>query len=221
MVRFLYVYGAKYENMRLGLVIVIWGLTQMLLGQEVQKATSVSTDYLRNELSVVKDSVPFADFSMNVGLSAFSDFEGMYGFNTYVAPQWSLMPFKRLQVDLLPYLSRTNYYNVPALGQIDATKLTLNETMLQFGVYAQGTYLISENWYAGASVFLDSNIPENDYSSLQGFNNYGASTYVGYKFSNNFRAEVSFGVSKYPTFSNPTTGFMPLMHPRNPYNRFQ
>ncbi|WP_430814764.1 hypothetical protein [Carboxylicivirga sp. RSCT41] len=208
--------------MRIGVVIiVILGLTQLLAGQEERNVTGLNTNFIESEIALEEDSLPLADFSMNVGLSAFSDLEGMYGFNTYLAPQWSLMPFKKFQVDVLPYMSRTNFYNIPAWGQVDATKLTLDETMLQFGVYAQGTYLINEKWYAGAAVFLNANMPESNNSTLQGFNNYGASTYVGYKFSDNFRAEVSFGVSKYPTFTNPSNGFMPMMHPRNPYNRFQ
>ncbi|MCG8581549.1 MAG: hypothetical protein MI866_16610 [Bacteroidales bacterium] len=207
--------------MRIGIVIVIfWGIAKMLAGQEMKNDPLLNTDLLNSELSLEEDSLPIADFSMNVGLSAFSDFEGMYGFNTYLAPQWSLLPFKKFQVDVLPYMSRTNYYNIPAWGQVDATKLTLDETMLQFGLYAQGTYLINEKWYAGAAVFLNTNIPENNNSSIQGLNNYGASTYVGYKFSDSFSAEVSFGVSKYPTFTSPANGFMPMMHPRNPYNRF-
>ncbi len=134
-----------------------------------------------NQLAI--DSLPLTHFGVNVGLSAFADFDGMYGFNTYVAPQWSLMPFKKIQVDVMPYISRTSYYNIPAWGQVDATRLTLDENMLQFGLYAQGTYLISDRWYAGAAVFLDTNIPESSNSALQGMNNYGASTYVGYKFS--------------------------------------
>ncbi len=166
------------------------------------------------------DSLVIKPFGVNAGLSAFTNFEGMYGFNTYVAPQWTLMPAKKFQVDVMPFVSRTNYYNIPAWGQTDATKLTLDETMLQFGLYAQGTYLINEKWYAGASVFLDSTLPENSNSQLQGLNNYGVSGFVGYKFSENFSTQVSFGVSKHPTFYSPTPGFMPMMHPRNPYNRF-
>jgi hypothetical protein len=207
--------------MRLVFIITLLGLTSVIKGQDANEGVRLNSEMLQNELSFVSDTMPVADFSMNVGLSAFSDFDGMYGFNTYVAPQWSLMPFKKIQVDVLPYMSRTNYYNVPAWGQVDATKLTFDETMLQFGVYAQGTYLINEKWYAGASVFLDTNFPENSNSVLQGYNNYGASTYVGYKFSEGFSAEVSFGISKYPTFSSPSTGYMQMMHPRNPYNRFQ
>ncbi|MBR8533950.1 hypothetical protein KDU71_00125 [Carboxylicivirga sediminis] len=171
-------------------------------------------------LELPVDSFQVKPFSVNAGLSAFTNFEGMYGFNTFVAPQWALMPAKKFQVDVMPFVSRTNYYNIPAWGYADATKLKLDETMLQFGLYAQGTYLINEKWYAGASVFLDTTLPENANSQLQGFNNYGASTYVGYKFSDNFSAEVSFGVSKHPTFYSPSPGFMPMMHPRNPYNRF-
>ena len=134
--------------MRIGIVIVIfWGIAKMLAGQEMKNDPLLNTDLLNSELSLEEDSLPIADFSMNAGLSAFSDFEGMYGFNTYLAPQWSLLPFKKFQVDVLPYMSRTNYYNIPAWGQVDATKLTLDETMLQFGLYAQGTYLINEKWY--------------------------------------------------------------------------
>ncbi|MBK3517045.1 hypothetical protein [Carboxylicivirga marina] len=206
--------------MRLSFIgIILFGLISLVSAQEEQfdnKLLGVSAD----ELQLSKDSLPVADFSMNVGISAFSNLEGMYGFNTYLAPQWSIMPAKKFQVDIMPYLSRTNYYNIPALGQVDATKLTLDETMLQFGVYAQGTYLISDKVYAGAAVFLNTNIPESNNSSLQGLNNYGASTYVGYRFTDNFRAEVSFGVSKNPVFYNPTPGFTPMVFPRNPYNRF-
>ncbi|MCU4156103.1 hypothetical protein J1N10_08940 [Carboxylicivirga sp. A043] len=207
--------------MRLRLVILLLlGLNIHTIGQETSEFGGLNADMLKSDLSSISDTLPIADFSMNVGVSAFSDFGNMYGFNTYLAPQWSLMPLKKFQVDVLPYVSRTNYYNVPVWGVVDATKLTLDESMLQFGVYAQGTYLINDKWYAGAAVFLDTTMPENENSQFKGLSNYGASTYVGYKFSDNFSAEVSFGVSKYPTFYNPSPGFTPLMHPRNPYNRF-
>ncbi|TRX66040.1 hypothetical protein [Carboxylicivirga sp. M1479] len=166
------------------------------------------------------DTSRIADFHVQVGLSAFSDFDGMYGFNTYVAPQWSVMPFSRFQVDVMPFISRTNYYNIPAYGHMDATKLKFDDNMLQFGLYTQATYMLTSRLYAGASFFLNTNMPESSQSSLQGFNNYGASTFVGYRFTEYFSAEVSFGISKYPSINTPTSGFSPMIHPRNPYNRF-
>ncbi|MCT4645052.1 MAG: hypothetical protein N4A74_08710 [Carboxylicivirga sp.] len=198
----------------IGVLFVINGIVAQ---EKIDLNSSVSNP--EPELAVSLDSIKPVDFGVSVGLSAFSNFEGMYGFNTYVSPRWSMMPFKKLQLDVMPYMSRTNYYNIPAWGQ-DATKLTLDENMIQFGLYSQATYLINEKWYAGAAVFLNTNMPESSTSQLQGFNNFGASTYVGYRFSDNFSAEVSFGVSKHPTYYNPTPGFMPIMHPRNPYNRF-
>jgi len=205
--------------MRLVLLLITCLFFGIANAQEEQKVL-LPLENIEHDLTMPEDSIKSVDFGVNVGLSAFSNFEGMYGFNTYVAPQWSLMPLKKFQVDIMPYMSRTNYYNVPNWGQGDATKLTLDENMIQFGLYAQGTYLINDKWYAGAAVFLNTNMPENSNSQLQGLNNYGASTYVGYRFSDSFSAEVSFGVSKQPTFYNPTPGFTPMMHPRNPYNRF-
>lgn len=202
----------------IAILIIITG--GQLLSAQNEALNKEELNSLLPERELALDSISIKHFGVNVGMSAFADFEGMYGFNTYVAPQWSLMPFKRFQVDVMPYFSRTNYYNIPVWGQMDATKLTLDESMLQFGVYTQGTYIINEKWYAGTAVFLDTNIPESSNSALQGVNNYGASTYVGYKFSDSFSAQVSFGVSKYPTYFSPTPGFMPMMHPRNPYNRF-
>ncbi|WP_439182611.1 hypothetical protein [Carboxylicivirga taeanensis] len=206
--------------MRLFGVIVLLILSSHLLSAQNEVFDQTSIKFTEPESSIAVDSLAVTDFSVNVGLSAFTNFEGAYGFNTYVAPTWSVLPFKKFQVDIMPFASRTNYYNIPAWGMSDATRLTLDETMLQFGVYAQGTYMINEKWYAGAGVFLDTNIPESSNSSLKGVSNYGASTYVGYKFSDHFSAEVSFGVSKYPSFYMPSPGFMPMVHPRNPYNRF-
>ena len=198
-----------------GLII----LSQVSSAQEELRLNR-SFDEIEPEMEVAVDSIKTVDFSVNVGLSAFADFEGMYGFNTYVAPQWSILPVEKFQVDIMPYMSRTSYYNIPAWGQVDATKLRLDENMIQFGLYTQGTYFINDKWYAGAAVFLNTNMPESSNSQLQGLNNYGASTYVGYKFSDNFSAEVSFGVSKHPTYYSPSPGFRPMMLPRNPYNRF-
>jgi len=174
---------------------------------------------LEEAIQLPEDSIKFAEFNMSIGMSAFADFDGMYGFNTYVAPQWSMMPLKKLQVDVMPYIGRTSYHNLPLVGQTDATALTFDQNMMNFGVYAQGTYLISDKWYAGASVFLDTNIPESNNLGLKGINNYGASTYVGYKFSDHFSMEASFGVNKYPTFYTPSPGINPFS-PRNPYDRF-
>ena len=54
----------------------------------------------------------------------------------------------------MPYMSRTNYYNIPAWGQ-DANKAYFGtRNMIQFGLYSQATYLINEKWYAGAAVFF-------------------------------------------------------------------
>lgn len=203
-------------------LFLLFGLIFLSLVSNAQEELMLnrSFDEIEPEMEVAVDSIKAVDFSVNVGLSAFADFEGMYGFNTYVAPQWSILPAEKFQVDIMPYMSRTSYYNIPAWGQVDATKLTLDENMIQFGLYTQGTYFINDKWYAGAAVFLNTNMPESSNSQLQGLSNYGASTYVGYKFSDNFSAEVSFGVSKYPTFYNPSPGFRPMMLPRNPYNRF-
>ncbi len=174
---------------------------------------------LNESMKLPEDTLGIAVFSMNAGVSAFADFEGTYGFSTYLAPQWSIKPLKRVQVDIMPYMGRTSYYNLPLIGQADATKLTFDQNMMNFGVYAQATYLINEKWYAGAAIFLDTNIPESNIFGMKGISNYGASTYVGYKFSDNFSMEASFGVSKYPMFYSPRLGYMPLS-PRNPYNRF-
>lgn len=191
------------------------------LYSSAQESLLNSSVFLPNEnFEVEKDSVPFADFGITVGVSAFADFEGMYGFNTYVSPQCSLMPINKVQIDVMPYFGRTKFYNLNAWGYDDATTLKFDEAILQFGVYAQATYMITDKWYTGVSVFLDTNIPESNQSPLQGFNNYGTSAYVGYRFTNSFSAEVSFGVSKQPSYYNPSMGFTPIAHPRNPYNRF-
>jgi len=166
-----------------------------------------------------EDSIPFATFNMEVGMSAFTNFEGMYGFNTYVAPQWSVQPFKKIQLTVMPYMGRTNYYNVPNWGYTDATKLTFDQNMMNFGLSVQGAYLINDRLYSGASVFIDTHMPESNTTGLDGLNNYGASAFVGYKFSDKFSMQASFGVSKYPSYYSPSPGLMP-MHPRNPYNRF-
>jgi len=200
------------------LTFVVAFLSISLEAQE--PALFIDQPNLRKEsFALNDDSLKIADFNMNVGMSAFADFEGMYGFNTYLAPQWSVKPFKKIQFDIMPYMGRTSYYNVPLLGDQDATRLTFDQNMMSVGVFAQGTYLINEKWYAGASVFLDTNIPESELNGMVGTSNYGASTYVGYKFSDNFSMEASFGVSKYPTFYTPRPGVLPF-GPRNPYNRF-
>ena len=170
-------------------------------------------------LQLPEDSLKTVEFNQNAGMSAFTDFDGMYGFNTYLAPQWSISPLNKIQVDIMPYMGRTSYYNLPLIGQTDATKLTFDQNMMNFGVYARGTYQINEKWYAGASVFLDTHIPESDNFGMKGINNYGVSTYAGYKFSEHFSMEASFGVSKYPALHTPAPGIMPFSL-RNPYNRF-
>ncbi|WP_430811227.1 MULTISPECIES: hypothetical protein [unclassified Carboxylicivirga] len=207
--------------MRRYFVIVLFAFGLLGLSAQENRINDVNSKLGLSKEELPGDSLKMAEFGIMVGLSAFSDFDGMYGFNTYVAPHWSLMPFKKIQIDVLPYLGRTSFYNLPAWGQVDATQLTLDASMLQIGVYAQANYLLTEKWYVGASVFLDRHIPESSASPLQGFNNYGASGHVGYRFTESFSAQLSLGVSKYQGLAMPSPGFIPMMHPRNPYNRFQ
>lgn len=163
-----------------------------------------------------QDSVKLMDFSMNAGMSAFTTFKGMYGFDTYVAPQWSFMASKKFQVDVSPWIGRTSYYNLPVWSLSDGTKLKLDQNFSRIGMAVQGTYLINEKWYSGGEVFLDMNMPDNSPANLNSFTNYGANAFVGYKFSDHFSVEASFGVSKYPTYSN----FNPVMNPYRPLNPY-
>lgn len=128
-----------------------------------------------------------------VGTSAFTNFDGFYGFNTYVAPKMVFQPAKRWIIDGGVFLGRTQMYNMP-YPTLMAPSNTMDQTVLTMGAYARGTYLVNDKLYMGGTGYLnyntvESNLP-NDRNNA--YNNISGETFVGYKFSDSFRVEASF-----------------------------
>lgn len=190
---------------RLGFVIIALVLTITCLAQETDSLT-FSLDHINQPRlfeSFPRDTFPKHDFGVEVGSSVFTDFDGGYGFNTYVAPRFSLRPAEKIQFDVFAFAGRSNYYDMPVwIYPGVVTKLDQNFSHL--GLNIQGTYFINEKVYVGGSAFVDHLVPENKLinPALGDLTNYGGGAYGGYKFSENFKVEVGFEMSKYPTYPN-------------------
>lgn len=138
--------------------------------------------------------------SYELGTSAFTNFDGFYGFNTYVSPHMVFQPSKKWIVDGGVYLGRTQAFNVPYYNNTSA-----DQTIIDMGVYARGTYLVNDKLYVGGAGYMnyanvETSLP-NDRRNA--YNNITGETFVGYKFSDSFRVEAGFSISNYNT-NNPT-----------------
>jgi len=189
---------------RLGFIIIAF---IFILSSKAQKNDSLtfSLETSKHPLlfeSLSIDTFPKHDFDVEVGSSVFTDFEGGYGFNTYVAPRFSLLPAEKIQFDLFAFAGRSNYYNMPVwIYPGFVTKLDQNFTHL--GLNAQGTYFINKKVYVGGSAFVNHLVPESpsiNPALKNHLTNYGGGAYGGYKFSENFKVEVGIEMSKYPTY---------------------
>lgn len=134
-----------------------------------------------------------------LGTSAFTNFDGFYGFNTYVSPQIVFQPSKKWIIDGGVYLGRTQAFNVPQYYNTST-----DQTIIDMGVYARGTYLVNDKLYlGGASYFnyanVESSLP-NDRRNA--YNNITGETFVGYKFSDSFRVEAGFSISNFNNNNN-------------------
>jgi hypothetical protein len=178
-------------------------LVQLVSSQELQqKEPNLLVE--NQGLTDVLDSSTFFprhQYGFEVGASAFTNFNKGYGFNTYVAPRFSLKPFKRLQLDMFGGLGRTSYYNFPVWSYYGQEGV-IDQKVTNLGVYGQATYSLNPRLYIGGAGFVDHSVPDKNPlgPALSHITNYGAKSYVGYKFSNSFRVEAGFGVSKYPSY---------------------
>ncbi|TAJ11090.1 hypothetical protein DMA11_18260 [Marinilabiliaceae bacterium JC017] len=187
------------------LIMLVLGFSSVITAQEKQDKDiqqTVDLGGFKLPASVAAyDSLPKHDFGFEVGTSVFTNFDGGYGFNTYVAPRLTLKPTKKLQFDTYGYLGRSSFYDMP-VWIYPGVGVNMNQTAINLGVYGQGTYFVNEKVYVGGSAFVENMMPQKHVLSpaLKNLTNYGGSAYVGYKFSEHFKVEAEFGVSKYGTY---------------------
>ncbi|MCU4165277.1 hypothetical protein [Carboxylicivirga caseinilyticus] len=163
---------------------------------------------------------------VEVGTSVSTDFNGGFGTNLYVAPQFWYVPNEKWQFNIAPVLSRSTFHDMPvwiAPGYV----ASFDGTATHIGLYAQGSYNINEKLYVGSSVMGNIQIFEQNLSgqSIPDLNSIATSAFVGYKFSNGFRVEAEFGIGRnlygfYNSWSSPMTPYMITPRTRNPYDRF-
>ena len=147
---------------RLGFIIITLVLTITSRAQETDSLAFSLADVNQPLLfeSFATDTFPKHDFGVEVGSSVFTDFDGGYGFNTYITPRFSLRPAEKIQFDLFAFAGRSNYYDMPVwIYPGVTTKLDQNFTHL--GLNIQGTYFINERVYVGGRAFADHLIAEN------------------------------------------------------------
>lgn len=142
-----------------------------------------------------------------VGTSVFTNFDGMYGFNTYVAPKMVFQPSKKWVIDGGVFIGRTQMYNVPVFPMYGSAT-NMDQTVISMGGYARGTYLVNEKLYMGGTGFVsynsvDSSIPD---SRRNAYNNISGETFIGYKFSDHFKVEAGFRVGN----TSPNNSFNPV-----------
>ena len=148
--------------------------------------------------SLDEEYKPRPQVNYEVGTSAFTNFDGFYGFNMYVAPKLVYQPTNNWIVDGGVVLGRTQMYNTP-IGMANGGPQQMDQTLITIGAYARGTYLINDKLYMGGTGFmsynhLESTVPN---ANRNAYNNVSGETFVGYKFSDSFKVEVGFGVGRY------------------------
>lgn len=153
------------------------------------------------------DTFPKYNYGFEVGSSVFTDFDGGFGFNTYVAPNLSLKPAKKTLFGATAFIGRSNYYDMPVWIYPGITS-KINQNFTNIGLTINGTYFVNDKLYVGGHSFVEHWLPEQNavQPSFQEWTNYGGGAYSGYKFSDNFKVEFGFQMSKYPTFPGTSNG---------------
>ncbi|TLX76970.1 hypothetical protein E9993_04605 [Labilibacter sediminis] len=133
-----------------------------------------------------------------VGTSAFTNFDGFYGFNTYVTPNIVFQPNKKWIVDGGILLGRTQMYDVP-VATMGGVPRQVDQTVMTVGAHVRGTYLVNDKLYMGGSGFVSYNNVESSipFATRNAYNNITGETFVGYKFSDSFKVEAGFSIGRY------------------------
>lgn len=183
------------------LMFLLLGLPMFLSAQSIERTSllDASPGLLMRFDSLEMEYRLEPQMNYEVGTSVFANFDGFYGFNTYVAPKFVFQPTKKWIVDGGLVLGRTQMYNVPYLTWGgDAQQMDLDQTILTMGAYVRGTYLVNEKLYIGGTGFVTYNHIESSipYANRNAYHNITGETFVGYKFSDSFKVEASFSVDK-------------------------
>nr|WP_319400451.1 hypothetical protein [uncultured Carboxylicivirga sp.] len=174
---------------------------------------------------ILQDKSNAFSFTTEVGTSVATTFDGGFGTNLYVAPQLWYVPNNKWQFNATPIISRSTFNDMPvwiAPGYVS----TFDGTSTHIALYAQGSYNINDKMYVRASVMASTTMLEQNKlaPAIPNMNNIGTSAFVGYKFSEHFKVEAEFGISKNPygTYNNWGSPMAPFSTPlnRNPYDRF-
>ncbi|MCU4177653.1 hypothetical protein [Carboxylicivirga sp. N1Y90] len=163
-------------------------------------------------------------FNVEAGTSVSVNFKGGYGTNLYVAPTLFYIPNEKWQFSLRPVIGRSTFHEMP-LWIYPNYATTTSGTFNHLGLYAQGTYNINEKLYVGAALRTETIMfePNNSNTPINNINNIGASTFVGYKFSDHFRVHAEFGISRNQNANFNYIGLPPnssIIPVKNPYDTF-
>lgn len=169
----------------------MWAQYEKFCNSPISECNSIMTqlDSLEREYQVK----PFVQYEL--GTSVFTNFDGMYGFNTYFLPRVFMKPSEKWIVDFGMFMSQTQLF-YKQNDNIVGNPMKINQSVISLGAYVQGTYLINENLYIGGMGFLmhnsaNSSVPQHVKNA---YDNINGSTFVGYKFSDEFKVEVAFEV---------------------------
>jgi len=175
---------------------------------------------------ILEDKSNSFSLTTELGTSVPVNFDGGFGTNLYVAPQLWYVPNEKWQFNVTPIISRSTYHDMPvwvAPGYVS----TFDGNSTHIALYAQGSYNVNEKLYVGGAVMVHSTMLENNKPgpAMPNLNGIGTSAFVGYKFSDSFRVEAEFGVSRNTngylnSWGSPMSPFMMTPRTRNPYDRY-